>query len=214
MPCLRNFGISSVFFFLGNDSRAALVCWRLPTTKRSWHPADRPDLWLLFCTLLLSLWLQAICRTQTASLFPHQGSTPKGAQLRTQLRVAYQGGWGDRNSKGKRITERKNQALIQKHTKEGTFNAEGMFCLSYVVSRSLTHPLTAFSLFLSSSPCFGFCCRKNGRPQSYTVFRPPQWGTFWTMFRFLGEPLAILTHTNHPLSYESECSLLCIKSIL
>lgn len=52
-----------------------LVCWRLPTTKPSWHSADRPNLWLLFCSLPLSLWLQAICRTQTASLFPHRGST-------------------------------------------------------------------------------------------------------------------------------------------
>lgn len=64
-------------FFPANDSSVPLVCWRLPTTKQSWHSADRPDLWLLFCSLLLSLWLQAICRTQTASLFPHHGSALK-----------------------------------------------------------------------------------------------------------------------------------------
>lgn len=42
-------------FFPANDSSVPLVCWRLPTTKQSWHSADRPDLWLLFCLLLLSL---------------------------------------------------------------------------------------------------------------------------------------------------------------
>ena len=64
-------------FFPANDSSVPLVCWRLPTTKQSRQSADRPDLWLLFCSLLLSLWLQAICRTQTATLFPHQGSALK-----------------------------------------------------------------------------------------------------------------------------------------
>lgn len=68
-------------FFPANDSSVPLVCWRLPTTKQSWHSADRPDLWLLFCLLLLSLWLQAICRTQTASLFPHHGSALKVLNL-------------------------------------------------------------------------------------------------------------------------------------
>lgn len=63
--------------FPANDSSVPLVCWKLPTTKQSWHSADRPDLWLLFCSLLLSLWLEAICRTQTASLFPHHGSALK-----------------------------------------------------------------------------------------------------------------------------------------
>lgn len=68
------FGISSISA-QWMTANVPLVCWRLPTTKQPWHSADRPNLWLLFCSLPLSLWLQAICRTQTASLFPHRGST-------------------------------------------------------------------------------------------------------------------------------------------
>lgn len=45
--------LGSQAFLPGEWQRRTPGALRLPTTKQPWHPADRPDLWLLFCSLLL-----------------------------------------------------------------------------------------------------------------------------------------------------------------
>lgn len=73
-PPSSEFGISST----SSQRMTAAYPWCVAGCQplnKPWRSADRPDLWLLFCSLLPSLWLQAICRAQTASLSPHRGST-------------------------------------------------------------------------------------------------------------------------------------------
>lgn len=55
--------------------------------NKPWRSADRPDLWLLFCSLLPGLWLQAICRAQTAKPVSTPGLNPDHSQRRTSLCV-------------------------------------------------------------------------------------------------------------------------------